>query len=102
MCACARTMIVAPAAASLGARASSFESGQVWPSVPQCINTTTTLASRLAARTAARLRRRLMALASPALELVATHEEASSATSETPMNPTLVPLIVVTYGAQAA
>src|SRR5215469_8120873 len=102
MCAWEPTMIVAPAAASFGARASWFASGDDWPSVPQCMKTTTTLASRLAARTALRVRRRLMALASPARDLVATHDDASCATCDTPTNAILVPLIVATYGAQAA
>src|SRR5215469_14989783 len=95
-------MMVAPAAASLGASASWFASGQAWPSVPQCMKTTTILARRLAALTAARVRLRLMALASPGRVSVATQDEASSATCDTPMIAIRVLLIVVTYGAHAA
>ena len=62
----------------------------------------TVLASRLAARTAARVRRSLIALASPDRLPVATHAEASSATCDTPTTAILVPLTVVTKGAHAA
>ena len=79
-----------------------FGSGQASPWVPQCMNTMTTLASRLAARTASRVRRWLIALASPDRVRVATQDEASSATWETPMMAIRTPLIVVRYGAQAA
>ena len=80
MCACAPMMMLAPAAASFGASDSWFWSGQAIPSVPQCMNTMTIRASRFAARTAARVRPRLIALASPGRSGVATQEEASSAT----------------------
>ena len=71
-------------------------SGQAWPSVPQCMNTMTTGASRRAARTAASVRGRLMALASPGRDRVATQDDASSATCDTPMIAIFTPLIVVT------
>ncbi len=58
------------------------------------MNTITTLACRLADRTAARVRSRSIALASPGLVPVATQEEASSATCETPMMAIVTPLIV--------
>ncbi len=77
-------------------------SGQAWPSVPQCMNTMTVGASRLAARTAARVRLRSIAFASPGRLGVATQDDASSATWETPMTAIRVPLTVVTYGAHAA
>ena len=66
------------------------------------MNTMTTLASRRAARTAARVRLRSIALASPGRRPVATQDEASSATCETPTTAIVTPLIVVTYGAHAA
>jgi hypothetical protein len=59
------------------------------------MNTITMLASRLADRTAASVRRRSIALASPARLGVATQEEASSATCETPTTAIRTPLIVV-------
>ena len=43
-----------------------------------------------------------MAFASPGLLAVATQDDASSATCETPMTAILLPLTVVTYGAHAA
>ena len=86
---------------ALGSRASDSwaGSGHVWPLVPQCMNTITTLACRLADRTAARVRPRSIALASPGRVPVATQEEASSATCETPI---VTALIMVRYGAHAA
>ena len=66
------------------------------------MNTITTLACRLADRTAASVRPRSIALASPGRVPVATQEEASSATCETPMMAIVTPLIVVRYGAHAA
>jgi hypothetical protein len=102
MCAWAPTMMVAPAAASFGASESCAGSGHASPSVPQCMNTTTTSAIRLAARTAASVRPRSIAWASPGRPGVATQDEASSATCETPTIAILTPLIVVRYGAQAA
>jgi hypothetical protein len=102
MCACAPTMTLAPAAASLGASESWTGSGQACPSVPQCMNTITMLAAFLAARTAARVRSTSIALASPARLRVATQDEASSATWETPTTAIFIPLIVVRYGAHAA
>ena len=90
------------AAASSGASASWFASGHAWPSVPQCMNTTTILARLLAARTAARVRGRFIAFASPGRVSVATQDEASSATWDTPMMAIGVPFMVVTYGAHAA
>src|SRR5215469_15954327 len=95
-------MMLAPAAASLGARESWFASGHVWPSVPQCMNTMTIGASLLAARTAASVSLRLIALDSPDLAAVATQDGASSATCETPTIAIFVPRTVVTYGAHAA
>ena len=62
----------------------------------QCMNTMTTGASRRAARTAARVRGRSMALASPGRLGVATQDEASSATCETPTTANLTPLMVLT------
>ena len=53
-------------------------------------------------RTAARVRPGSIALASPGRAGVATQEEASSATCETPMMAILTPLIVTRYGAHAA
>ena len=88
-------MMLAPAAASLGASDSWRASGHDCPSVPQCMKTITILASLRAARTAARVRRRLMAFASPGLVLVATHDEASSATWETPTMAIGTPRILV-------
>ncbi len=96
MCAWAPMMMLAPAAASFGARLSWPGSGQAWPSVPQCMNTMTTGASRRAARTAASVRGRLIALASPGRDRVATQDEASSATCETPTTAIFTPLTVVT------
>jgi hypothetical protein len=90
------------AAASMGASDSWLASGQASPSVPQCMKTTTILASLLAALTAASVRLTLIAFASPGRVLVATHEEASSATWDTPTMAILVPLIEVTYGAHTA
>src|SRR5437764_13521128 len=95
-------MMLAPAAASRCGRDSWAGSGQAWPSVPQCMNTITTLARRRAERTAARVRPRSIALASPGRRGVATHDEASSTTCETPITAIFTPLTVVTYGAQAA
>jgi hypothetical protein len=95
-------MMVAPAPASCRASDRCLGLGQATRSVPQCMNTMTTGASRLAARTAARVRRRSIALASPGRPGVATQDEASSATCETPMTAIFVPLTVVTYGAHAA
>ena len=66
------------------------------------MNTMTVGASRLAARTAARVRFRSIAFASPGRLSVATQEEASSATCETPTTAIFIPLTVVTYGAHAA
>ncbi len=66
------------------------------------MNTMTMGASRLAARTAASVWFRLIALASPGLVWVATQDEASSATWDTPMIAIRTPRIVVTYGAHAA
>src|SRR5579863_757745 len=102
MCAWAPTMMLAPAAASWRARDSWLGSGHASPSVPQCMNTMTVGASRLAARTAARVRPRSIAFASPGRLGVATHDDASSATCETPTIAILHPLTVVTYGAHAA
>ncbi len=89
-------MMVAPAAASRRARNSWFGSAQAVPSVPQCMNTITTPAIFLAARTAARVRLRLTAFASPGRDLVATHDVASSATWDTPRKANVTPLIVTT------
>jgi D-arabinose 1-dehydrogenase-like Zn-dependent alcohol dehydrogenase len=88
--------------AASAASASWAWSGQAWPSVPQCMNTMTIGASRRAARTAARVRGRSIALASPGRLGVATQDEASSATWETPTTANLTPLMVRTYGAHAA
>jgi hypothetical protein len=66
------------------------------------MKTITTLASRFADLTAARVRPRSIALASPGRVSVATHDEASSATCETPMMAIFTPLIAITYGAHAA
>ena len=60
------------------------------------MNTMTTGASRRAARTAASVRGRLMAFASPGRDRVATQDDASSATCDTPMIAIFTPLIVVT------
>ena len=95
-------MMSAPAAASLGASASWAPVGQAWPSVPQYMNTMTIGASRRAARTAARVRGRSIALASPGRLGVATQDGASSATCETPTTANLTPLMVSRYGAHAA
>src|ERR1017187_2195763 len=96
MWACEPMMMLAPAAASLGARDSWLASGHAWPSVPQCTKTMTILASLLAVLTAASVRPRLIAFASPGLLFVATHDEASSATWDTATIAIGVPLIVVT------
>jgi hypothetical protein len=72
------------------------------PRYPQCMNTITMLASRLAVRTAARERPRSIALPSPGRPAVETQDEASSATCETPMTAIFTPWIAVTYGAHAA
>src|ERR1700722_4649115 len=95
-------MMLAPAADSCRASFSWLGFGQATVSVPQCMNTMTTGASRRAARTAARGRPRGIAFASPGLLVVATHDEARSATCETPMTAIFIPLTVVTYGAHAA
>jgi hypothetical protein len=60
------------------------------------MNTMTTLARFLAARTAASVRRTLIAFASPDRVRVATQEEASSVTWDTPMTAIRTPWIVVT------
>jgi hypothetical protein len=89
-------MMLAPAAASCRASDSWLGSGHDSPSVPQCMNTITVDASRLAARTAASVRGRSMAFASPGRLSVATQDEASSATCETPMIAIRRPFTVVT------
>ena len=66
------------------------------------MTTTTTSAIFFAARTAASVRCRLIEFASPDLVFVATQDDASSATCETPRKAIRTPLIVTTYGAQAA
>src|ERR1700690_1872606 len=95
-------MMLAPAADSCRASDSWFGFGQATRSVPQCMNTMTVGASRLAARTAARVRARSIAFASPGRLAGAIHDEARSATGETPMTAIRIPLTVVTYGAHAA
>src|SRR5262249_21157721 len=72
------------------------------PFGPQCMNTMTTLARFRAARTAASVRRTLIAFASPDRVRVATQDEASSVTWGTTRTAILTPWIVVMYGAQAA
>ena len=64
----------------------------------RCMNTNTTLASRLASRTAARVWPRSIALASQGRVPVATQGEGSSATWETPMTAIVALLIVVRCG----
>src|SRR5215472_2756712 len=100
--ACAPMMMLAPAAASWDARDFCAGLGHAWSWVPQCMNTMTIGARRLAARTAARVWPRLIALASPDRVPVATQDGASSAICDSPMTAILVPPTVVTYGAHAA
>src|ERR1700722_17227053 len=95
-------MMLAPAADSCRASFSWLGFGQATVSVPQCMNTMTTGASRRAARTAARGRGRSIALASPGRPGAATQDAPSSATGETPITANLTPFMVLTYGAHAA
>src|SRR5215469_2842205 len=95
-------MMLAPAAANWGASDICAGLGHGWSWVPQCMKTMTIGAIRLAVRTAARVRCRKIALASPDWVLLATQDGASSWICDTPMTAILKPPIVVTYGAHAA